>query len=43
MRLLAESDFVKRARSAAAETRGCNLKFYRMKPTAFLINTARGR
>lgn len=42
--LLAESDFVSVHVPLLPETRGLfdSPKFYRMKPTAFLINTARG-
>jgi glyoxylate reductase len=42
--LLAESDFVSVHVPLLAETRGLfdAAKFFRMKPTAFLINTARG-
>jgi glyoxylate reductase len=42
--LLAESDFVSVHVPLLPETRGLfdAPKFYRMKPTAFLINTARG-
>ena len=42
--LLAESDFVSLHVPLIAETRGLldAPKFYRMKPTAFLINTSRG-
>jgi glyoxylate reductase len=42
--LLAESDFVSLHVPLMAETRGLfdSPKFYRMKPTAFLINTSRG-
>jgi glyoxylate reductase len=42
--LLAESDFISLHVPLIPETRGLfdSPKFYRMKPTAFLINTARG-
>jgi glyoxylate reductase len=42
--LLAESDFVSLHVPLLPETRGLldGPKFYRMKPTAFLINTSRG-
>jgi glyoxylate reductase len=42
--LLAESDFISLHVPLLAETRGLfdGPKFYRMKPTAFLINTSRG-
>jgi glyoxylate reductase len=42
--LLAESDFISLHVPLMPETRGLfdSPKFYRMKPTAFLINTSRG-
>src|SRR5260370_30581679 len=42
--LLAESDFISLHVQLIRETRGLfdSRKFYRMKPTAFLINTSRG-
>jgi glyoxylate reductase len=42
--LLAESDFISLHVPLIPETRGLfdSPKFYRMKPTAFLINTSRG-